>query len=174
MVPDTVLRLASIRKALDEIVRPALAEDVGFAQEQLALILKSIDLVREQIPHEYALHAHDAHAAARFARELAGQLPGAAGALEAAANAAEALAPATLPDLTGLAAAVRTLRGTIEEAISAAGADPATLARIGPVVLKHSETQNLIERRWVMATGFDPSPGTVPPLAELLTDGFPA
>ncbi len=172
MVPDTSLRLASIRKALDEIVRPALAEDAGFAQEQLGLILKSIDLVREQIPYEYALHAHDAHAAARFARELAGKLPGAATALGEAASAAEALAPATLPDMPALAAAVRDLRAAIETAVADAGSDPGTLAAIGPVVVEHSERQNLIERRWVLATGFDPDPAGVPPLAEVLAAGF--
>ena len=67
---------------------------------------------------------------------------------------------------------MRSLRSAIEEAIAAAGSDPATLAAIGPVVLEHSERQNLIERRWVLATGFDPDPAGVPPLGALLQVGF--
>ena len=75
MVPDTVLRLVAVQKALEDIIVPLLSDDADFAREQLALISKSIALMRKQIPLEYAFHVHDAKAFATFADELADKLP---------------------------------------------------------------------------------------------------
>ncbi len=74
MVPDTVLCLVAVQKALEDIIVPLLPDDADFAREQLALIIKSIALMRKQIPLEYAFHVHDAKAFATFADELADKL----------------------------------------------------------------------------------------------------
>lgn len=167
MVPDTVLRLAAVQKALEDIIRPVLPEGAGFAQEQLALIIKSIALVRKQIPHEYAVHVHDAHAFSAFARDLAPLVPAVQhDALLKAIAQVDAVAPASVPDRIALEDSVRSLRGAIETAISEAAADTAVLEAIGPIVIAHTERQTLLERRWVVDTGFDPAPASLPSIEE--------
>lgn len=167
MVPDTVLRLAAVQKALEDIVRPVLPDDAGFAREQLALIVRSIALVRKQIPHEYAFHVRDAHAFAAFARDLTPHLAEEARATLAAAVATvEAIAPPTIPDRPALEDAVRALRGAIEAAIDGVGPD--ALAAIGPLVLDHTGRQTMLERLWVVDTGFDPAPASLPTIAQAI------
>lgn len=162
MVPDTVLRLAAIQKALEDIIRPLLPEDADFAQEQLALMIKSIALVRKQIPHEHAFHIRDAHAFIEFGRDMMSRLPSSqCTEISDAIECVEAVVPSTVPDQEAIERAVLTLRGVIESTIEGLS-DPAALAAIGPVVFDHTTRQTLLERLWVVDTGFDPAPDTLP------------
>ncbi len=168
MVPNTVLRLAAVQKSLEDIIRPVLPETADFAKEQLGLIIKSIALVRQQIPHEYAVHVHDAHAFAEFGRELIEQLPETSGtALTGAIERVEAIAPTVVPDRLALEDAVRALRGAIEKVLEGVS-DPEDLAKVGPIVLAQTERQTLLERLWVVDTGFDPSPASLPTIEQAL------
>lgn len=173
MVPDTVLRLAAVAKALEDIILPALPKDASFAHEQLALIVKSIALVGKQIPHEYAMHVHDARAFVEFGRDIVAQLPAdhaARKAIEMSIADVEAVAPAEIPRREKLERSVRALRAAIEQAVETAGADPAIFAAIGPAVLEHTERQTKLERLWVVDTGFDPDPESLPSLGGVLYD----
>ncbi|WP_285020665.1 hypothetical protein [Novosphingobium sp. fls2-241-R2A-195] len=165
MVPDTPLRLAAVQKALEDIVAPVLPPDADFAREQLALIVRSLALVRKQIPQEYAFHVHDAHDFSAFGSEVAACLPDAhpaRGELAQAIEDVRAIAPPVVPDRTALEQAVRALRGAIETAVQQAGEDAATLRAIRPVVLEHTRRQTLLERAWVADTGFDRDPASLP------------
>lgn len=171
MVPDTSLRLAAMQKALEDIIAPILPPDADFAREQLALIVRSLALVRKQIPHEYAFHVHDARTFSAFGREVAACLPArhpAHGSLAGAIERVGAIVPPVVPDRIGLEDAVRTLRLEIEQVVSEAGEDPATLHALGPVVLAHTRRQTLLERAWVVDTGFDRDPANLPPPEAIL------
>lgn len=171
MVPDTSLRLAAVQKALEDIIAPLLPSDADFAREQLALIVRSLALVRKQIPHEYAFHVHDAHAFSAFGSEVAACLPGehpARAALASAIDGVGAIAPPVVPDRIALEQAVRALRFAIEQAVNEAGDDPAMVRGLGPIVLAHTRRQTLLERAWVADTGFDRDPTTLPPPETIL------
>ena len=165
MVPDTVLRLVAVQKALEDIIVPLLPDDADFAREQLALIIKSIALMRKQIPLEYAFHVHDAKAFATFADELADKLPTSCLARASLATAVERvriIAPPQVPDRQALEDAVQALRAEIERVIDDDSADAATFAAIGPVVLAHTRRQTLLERAWVADTGFERDAESLP------------
>lgn len=165
MVPDTVLRLVAVQKALEDIIVPLLPDDADFAREQLALIIKSIALMRKQIPLEYAFHVHDAKAFATFADELADKLPTSCLARASLATAVERvriIAPPQVPDRQALENAVQALRAEIERVIDDDSADAATFAAIGPVVLAHTRRQTLLERAWVADTGFERDAESLP------------
>ena len=165
MVPDTVLRLVAVQKALEDIIVPLLSDDADFAREQLALIIKSIALMRKQIPLEYAFHVHDAKAFATFADELADKLPTSCLARASLATAVERvriIAPPQVPDRQALEDAVQALRAEIERVIDDDSADAATFAAIGPVVLAHTRRQTLLERAWVADTGFERDAESLP------------
>lgn len=165
MVPDTVLRLVAVQKALEDIIVPLLSDDADFAREQLALIIKSIALMRKQIPLEYAFHVHDAKAFATFADELADKLPTSCLARASLATAVERvriIAPPQVPDRQALENAVQALRAEIERVIDDDSADAATFAAIGPVVLAHTRRQTLLERAWVADTGFERDAESLP------------
>ena len=165
MVPDTVLRLAAVQKALEDIIVPLLPDDADFAREQLSLIIKSIALMQKQIPLEFAFHVHDAHAFAAFADDLSARLPANyAGRAELATAVARVrlVAPAKVPDRQELEDAVRSLRRDIERIIDDESADAAAFAAIGPVVLAHTRRQTLLERAWVADTGFERDAASLP------------
>lgn len=171
MVPDTVLRLAAIRKALEDIIRPVLPDDASFAQEQLGLIIKSLALAGKQIPHEYAFRVRDAHAFADFGRDVIAALPeGDAGraAIGQAIEAVEAVAPRDVPDRPELEARLHTLRAAIEQAVEQGAGSRKGLDDLWPVALAHTERQTLLERLWVVDTGFDIAPGELPTLEAAL------
>lgn len=174
MVPDTVLRLAAVQKALEDIIRPILPEDASFAQEQLVLMIKSLDLIRKQIPHEYAFHVRDAHAFADFGRDVIAALPeddAGRRAIGEAIEAVEAVAPRAVPDRTALESRLHTLRAAIEQAVEQGAGNRAGLAELWPIVLAHTERQTLLERLWVVDTGFDTAPDELPTLEAALYGG---
>jgi len=171
MAPDTRLRLAAIRKALEDIIVPLIPAEASFAQEQLGLILRSIDIVRDQIPHEEAFLIHDAHAFAALGRALgqhAAPQDTCAAPLREAVARVEAICPARAVQRSELEQAVGAMRACIEQAVEEIGADAARLAAIAPLILTHTETQTLLERRWVVGTGFDPAPEALPALDQIL------
>lgn len=175
MVPDTVLRLASVLKALDDVIAPALAPDAALAHEQLALIKRSIALAMSQIPHEFAFMVKESQSYAALARSLCARIPADnvwQERLKQRLAALAAVAPATTPSRPALEAATRALRLDLEQATREllAQADPATAGTLSELVLAHSEQQNIADRLWVVQTGFDPDPASLPSL-ETYLDG---
>lgn len=171
MAPDTRLRLAAVKKGLEDIIAPLIPADADFANEQLGLILRSIEIVYEQIPHEEAFLIHDGKAFAALARDLlqeATEETPSLATLRAAIMEIDRLVPAVVTPRAELERAVHTLRLGVEQAVDELGRDPAMLAKVGPLVLDFTRRQTQLERRWVVATGFDPAPGDLPSLKTLL------
>lgn len=172
MVPDTRLRLATLAKALADIIAPALPADAGFARDQLALITKSLAIVIGQIGHEHAFTVRDAMDYHRLAADLAARLPDvpARRALEHVCAASRGIVPEAIPDRAELEAHVRDLRGAIEAAMAdvVAENDPALRHELSMLVLDHSTRQTLRERAWAIDTGFESDPSAVPPVETLI------
>jgi hypothetical protein len=167
MVPDTTLRLQAALKTLDDVITPLIPAQAAFAQEQLALIKRSIALVCTQIPHEYAFIIRDAQGCMELGRALAALLPSGDRcriALQDAIGQATTITPAEIPDRPAIESVLRGLKQTLENAVDALAAspDPDVRARTTRLVLEHSEQQTIRERVWVLATGFDPDPAGLP------------
>jgi hypothetical protein len=176
MAPDTRLRLAAVKKGLEDIIAPLIPADAAFAQEQLGLILRSIEIVRDQIPHEDAFLIHDAHAFAALGRELLELAEGQGAVLQPLRDAiddVEAAVPHAAVPRAKVEGCAQAVRQRIEEAVDTLGQDPAMLAKIGPSVLRFTRRQTELERRWVVATGFDPAPADLPALDTFLYQSAP-
>lgn len=178
MVPDTCLRLRTVLKALDDIITPALPGEAGFAHEQLALIKKSVQLVIDQIPQEYAFMVRDAQDHLALAGGISLHLtPGSAWHTRITGSSAQVQnhLPATVPDVGALEQELRTLKQDLEDAVNELchSLQGAELAAIEQLVLDHSANRIVMERAWTIGTGFETDPAAIPPIAELLGKAYP-
>jgi len=178
MVPNTTMRLAAVIKAIEDIIAPAIAEDKKFAQEQLVLIKKSIALVKEQITNEYGFIIRDAHDCFRLAEELTAIMPDneplRATLLAQRAKGAE-LIPTQIPNHQQAEDFLRNFKQILEDSVTTLLAtepqSPTERDRqrdISRIVLEHSERQTLRERAWVVDTGFDSDPDSLPSIEDIL------
>lgn len=171
MVPDIALRLSATLKALEDVITPAISQEADLAREQLELVKRSIALVIDQLPFEYAYLAQDANADRALARELASFFPPGhamqAELLDAVRDSENTL-PLATRDARDLARCWRSLKSVLEEAVSALAKDMGTSgsSALTEVILRYSETRNVRERAWIAATGFDPDPESLPGIAE--------
>lgn len=173
MVPDTTLRLRTALKALEDIVSPALPAEAAFAHEQLALIRKSLQLVIDQIPHEYAFMVKDAHDHLALAQGLVPRIScedSLRAKLVASAGKVSELLPASVPVVPALVENLRALKQELEDAVDTlcATSTGAELAEIEQLVLDHSARRIIMERAWTVATGFETEPSVIPPVTELV------
>lgn len=176
--PEFLLRAAA--KAMADVVLPALDPDNKLAQEQGHLVLASLDLVLQRLPHMYRFDCDELGRSLALAAELggiarqAGAADAAARALEqSAASGAAVLARATADpaELEAARVEVRDKIGALVAAIYAAGAEAvpdALLAQIGRAVIANAGDQLQRDRAWVAPQGWEPGAATLPDLAALL------
>lgn len=170
------IQIASMIKAMKDVVIPALDSGNRLAMEQSQLIVGMLNLMASQLPIQF-----------QFDRDELGRLTGSLAALAAICAEAPALqataarlheqqtAAADLHarcsvDPAELTAAVRALRATVGAVVVEAGqqAPVATAERIEGVVLALSREQLLRDRAIVAPQGWEADPAAVPPIRELL------
>jgi len=168
---DTTLR-ASI-KALREVVAPALDPDAAQASEQLALVVDALDFLRARVAlleeRERFLLEHDLALARAVRAPAAACTPACAAALDdAIARGEDALqrAAARRAEVAEAGAAVAAaLRELIRDA---ATADPAARDAIERETVRAARATITADRAWYLPLGFDPDPGSVPPIEAAL------
>jgi hypothetical protein len=178
MVPDTRLRLATVLKALDDIVTPAVSSDATFVHEQLALMRKSIQIVIDQIAHEYALTIRDAMECMALGDDLLALMPSSYPGrerLRALVTDGRELVPDRLPDRLGTESFLRDLKLAIEDATQPLFSEPQSdgMRRMQNLILDHGDRHTLRERAWTLATGFESDASQIPPVEKLIY-GMPA
>jgi hypothetical protein len=172
------MRLAAVIKAIDDIIAPAIPEDKKLAQEQLGLIKKSIALVKDQITHEYGFIVRDALDCFRLADELAAIMadnePLRTNLLAQRAK-GEEVVPAKIPNRREAEDFLRSFKKVLEDTVATLlSSQPRSpleqdqQIKIRRAVLEHSERQTLRERAWVVATGFDTDPASLPSIEDIL------
>lgn len=154
MIPDTDERLASVVRALTDVVLPALSPEAGLAQEQVQLCVGQLQILRAQLDSILTYEAEELADAAALGDELAGLADH--GALRAALETGRA---AQTP------AEIRTARKAIHAAIAelvAATADrpPADRARLHQAIMRAERHRVIKDRRWFAPFGFDIAPPT--------------
>ncbi|WP_404477952.1 hypothetical protein [Novosphingobium sp. BL-52-GroH] len=180
MVPDTRMRLATILKALNDIVGPAIPAEATFVHEQLALICKSLAIAIDHSAHEYAFVVCDAADVMSLARDLlavmAEDFPGRTQLADLVAR-GEKVVPGSMPDHIGLEGFLRELKLAIETTTADLFTDPedGRLRQMQRLILDHGDRQTLRERSWTIATGFESDARNIPPIEVLLYEQpFPA
>ena len=152
MIPSIDDRLASVVRALTDIVLPALPPEASLAIEQTQLSIGQLQIIGAQLPAAPAYEQEEADDARALALALLEQGDGGVRTTEA---------------LTALRCAIdgkgttRDARVAIHEAIdrlvravSADGAD-AFRAALGKTIVEMQTVRSMKDRRWFAAMGFD-------------------
>lgn len=160
--------LASIVRALRDVVVPAVDPANARAREQLRLAIDYLEFHGARLDHLHARARHALRHRIAMASALL-DIPGGptplVGALESARRVhadAEAGTPQVRAAAEALAAAIASL---VREA---AGMAPDARERIEHCVLAGTAPEIDLERAWYLPLGFDPDPRDVPPLADAL------
>jgi hypothetical protein len=154
MTPNVDERLASIVRALSEVILPHLPPEASLAQEQVHLCIGHLQILRAQFDAVPAFEREELDDAIAVARDLAGAVTGgeqttaALSAMNAAVDAADG------GDVRGQRAAVLEAVDALVKAVSADGSSNAKAALPG-VILKHETPRTLKDRQWFAPFGFD-------------------
>jgi len=152
MIPSIDDRLASVARALTDIVLPALPPEAGLAIEQTQLAIGQLQIIGAQLPTAGVYEQEEADDARALGLRL----------LENGAG-----GPRTKAALAGLGEAValksgaRETRIAIHEAIdglvrqAAADGDPDFRAALGRIIVPHQQTRTMKDRKWFTPMGFD-------------------
>jgi hypothetical protein len=152
MIPNVDDRLASVVRALTEVVLPHLPPEASLAQEQVQLAVGHLQILRAQID---ALPGYEREELAD-GRALAEALAGCGGGPETtgASAAVVAAAKATGDDgralLKGINQAIEALVGAV-----AMDGDAATKPLLSATILKHEHARAQKDRQWFAPFGFD-------------------
>lgn len=149
MIPDTDERLASVVRALTDVVLPSLPPEAGLAKEQVQLAIGHLQILRAQLDSILAFEAEELADAAALG-----------GTLAAETNDADLRRTVDAAGLADGAAAVREARKAIHAAIdkTIASCSAAARPRVGAVILAAETGRAAKDRRWFAPFGFDAAP----------------
>ncbi len=149
MTPSVDERLASIVRALTDVVLPALPSEAGLAKEQVQLALGHIQILRAQIDAIPAFEAEELADAMALAERLIAIRGADGAALDGALNAAR-----TARTPAAIRAARIAINASIHDVIVSAPANPA----VEQAVLLAETARTEKDRAWFAPFGFDPAP----------------
>ena len=147
MTPNVDERLASIVRALTDVVLPALPPEAGLAREQVELSLGQLQIMRAQLDGSFAFEA-DELADARALGEKLATLSGDGSLAEPLAAAKSAATPAEIR------AARVSIHAAIHDLIPVASRH---LAMFG-AIMKAEKARVVKDRAWFAPFGFDIAP----------------
>lgn len=153
MTPTTDERLASVIRALTEVILPHLPAEASLAQEQAQLAIGHLQILRLQFDSVHGFEAEELADAKALAAELASAIDGGKDTTAAAA----ALENAINEDSADVRASLSALNRVVErlvQAVSVDGSDRAR-ARLTEIILRHERARVEKDRRWFLPYGFD-------------------
>ncbi|WP_083554866.1 hypothetical protein [Novosphingobium sp. NDB2Meth1] len=154
MTPNVDERLASIVRALSEVILPHLPPEASLAQEQVHLCIGHLQILRAQFDAVPAFEREELDDAVAVARDLAGTVTGGEQTTAALAAMNAAVAAADGGDVRGQRAAVLEAVDALVKAVSADGSSNAKVALPG-IILSHEAPRTLKDRQWFAPFGFD-------------------
>lgn len=153
MTPNTDERIASVIRALTEVILPHLPPEASLAQEQVQLAIGHLQILRLQLDAIPGFEAEELADRRALAEELAATLTGGA-----ETDAALGAVRAALADgRSDVRAALTTVNLAIEKLVQAVSIDGAADAkpRLFKVILDHEGGRVEKDRRWFLPYGFD-------------------
>lgn len=176
MIPSVDTRLASMASSLTGVIAPALAGTNPFAEEQTALLVGHLQVLRGQQPIVDEFEQLEYNRTRGFGRDLLVAVDeGEGGELVCAAAAAlQALLDGPVPfTMTALRGAQDELTAAITTLVTADGVDgtAASVAATTEVVLAYEHPHSLRLRSYFSAMGYESGGNTpVPPIDEMMDD----
>lgn len=154
MTPNVDERLASVVRALSEVILPHLPPEASLAQEQVHLCIGHLQILRAQFDAVPAFEREELADAVAVARDLAVVATGGAQTEAALAALGAAVAASDGADVRGQRAAVLEAVDALVKAAAQDGTRDAKAA-ISAVVLRHEAPRTLKDRQWFAPFGFD-------------------
>ncbi|WP_068075739.1 hypothetical protein [Novosphingobium lentum] len=158
MTPNTDDRIASVIRALNEVILPHLPPEASLALEQGQLAIGHLQILRAQLDHVPAFEAEELADAKAIGTELAGGVTGG----KATAGAIATLHAAVIASLpAGDAPAARKQRQAIHDAIEAlvravaVDGDAAGKSALHGIILTMELARSQKDRKWFAPFGFD-------------------
>jgi ATP phosphoribosyltransferase regulatory subunit HisZ len=143
VIPNVDERLASVIRALTDVVLPSLPKEAGLAIEQVQLTLGHLQIIRAQLDATPGFEAEELANAIAIAEQLGAHSAGALDAAVAGARAADSPAERR--------AARIALHGAIGDLIRAHAGHPG----IAKIVIAAEEKRVVKDRAWFAPFGFD-------------------
>lgn len=157
MTPSIDERLASVVRALSDVVLPSLPAEAGLAQEQVQLSIGHLQILRAQLDAAPAYEAEELADAAALARALdacEGGRETQAAKATLAASLAEAGGAAEPGQIRNARIAVNAAIAALVRAASTDGLET-TPSQVTRLVLEHEKRRVIKDRRWFAPFGFD-------------------
>lgn len=163
MNPDLDLRLASVIKALREVILPALPPEQRMAREQASLVLGHLAILAEQWPYALRYELECLADSRALAGELAALVEDGSALRAARASAAQV----DVADYAAVSAAHRDLKRHIDAALGDGEGRVPLAPAVLDAVLRMNDRRAPRERSWFRGSGLDPDGPRLPPLEAL-------
>ncbi len=154
MIPNIDERLASVIRALTEVILPHLPPEASLAQEQVHLSVGHLQILRAQIDAIPAFEREELDDAIAVGKALCGAVSGGAETGKALATLASRVEAAGGSDVRAERMAISNAIAVLIRAVSADG-DAAGRASLSKVILEHEHPRAQKDRHWFAPFGFD-------------------
>ena len=170
------VQLASVIKALTDVVLPAVDPDNKLAQEQGRLAVGLLALLSQQLPMQHSFDCNELQRLIDYSGQLQNAADGGDNTQKAAADLKSATDAATLA-LEGANTSPQALRDAVALMRAATGelitqtfkdGDRSSRTRLSRLTLDMSAEQLIRDRSMLLMQGWEPDPAAVPPLKDLL------
>jgi hypothetical protein len=154
MIPNVDDRLASIIRALTEVVLPHLPPEASLAQEQVHLSIGHLQILRAQIDLVPAFERGELDDVLALAQDLGSSVTGGGATQSALAGLASATKAADGSDVRGQYKAITKAIEALVRTVSSDG-DMAGKAALDKAILRHEAARTQKDREWFAPFGFD-------------------
>ena len=159
MIPSIDERLASIVRALTEVILPHLPPEASLAQEQTHLAIGHIQIIRGQLDAAPAYEREELADAITIGTELAKAVSGGAGTKAAAKALAESVAKAAAaePSPANLREGAQAIHDAVEQLVRAVSVDGDATgkATLRATILDQEYARTQKDLKWFAPLGFD-------------------
>jgi hypothetical protein len=154
MTPNVDDRLASVIRALTEVVLPHLPPEASLAQEQVHLSVGQLQILRAQLDGTPGFERGELEDAISIGKALGSAVTGGVQTGKALAALSASVAAAKGSDVRGERKAIHRCIAELVRAVSADG-DAAGKAALTRTVLEHERPRTQKDREWFAPFGFD-------------------
>ncbi len=154
MTPNVDDRLASIIRALTEVVLPHLPPEASLAQEQVHLSVGHLQILRAQLDAMPGFEREELDDAIAVGKALGSAVTGGAETAVALATLAASIAAAGGSEVRAERKAISTAIDLLVRAVSADG-EAASKVALAKIILEHEHPRAQKDRQWFAPFGFD-------------------
>lgn len=154
MTPTIDERLASVVRALTEVILPHLPAEASLAQEQTQLAIGHLQIIRAQLDAAPAFEREELDDAIGLAKALVDQVDGGTATKQAIGELAEALAAADGSNVRVQHQAINDAIDTVVKGAATDGTDASKNALFG-TILEREKVRIQKDRVWFAPFGFD-------------------